>query len=151
MAEDRVPESRRRIPPAESDLRRRIGRELITFPEFHPPVRRIVAGGDGSIWLLREAWPSPVDIWEIYGEDGELEGSVRIEGPSDHESWDPRLRILRANRNEGLRQVTPSLARVPGSSGILSRSFRSRRSDQRRRPAPHHPAQSGMILDSFLP
>ncbi|MDE2719179.1 hypothetical protein [Candidatus Palauibacter polyketidifaciens] len=82
------------------ERKRRIGRELITFPEHYPPVRRIVAGGDGSMWLLREAWPDPADIWEIYGEDGELEGSVRIEGPADHDDWDPRLRILRASRTE---------------------------------------------------
>ena len=82
------------------ERKRRIGRELITFPEYYPPVRRIVAGGDGSIWLLREAWPDPADAWEIYGEDGDLEGSVRIEGPSDHEDWDPRLRILRVGRTE---------------------------------------------------
>ena len=100
MAEDRIPQSRRRLSPSESERRRRIGGELITFPDFYPPVRRIVAGGDGSMWLLREAWPSLADIWEIYGEDGELEGSVRIEGPPDHENWNPRLRILRARRTE---------------------------------------------------
>lgn len=85
---------------SDPERKRRIGREIISFPEYHPPVRRIVAGGDGSIWLLREAWPSPADVWEIYGEDGQLEGSVRIEGLHDHEDWDPRLRILRASRTE---------------------------------------------------
>ncbi|WP_419950246.1 hypothetical protein [Candidatus Palauibacter sp.] len=82
------------------ERKRRIGRELIRFPEHYPPVRRILAGDDGSIWLLREAWPSPADVWEIYDERGELEGSVRIEGPPDHEDWDPRLRILRVRRTE---------------------------------------------------
>ena len=82
------------------ERKRRIGRELISFPANYPPVRRILAGDDGSMWLLREAWPDPADVWEIYGEDGELEGSVRIEGPPDHEDWDPRLRILRASRTE---------------------------------------------------
>ena len=84
----------------ESERRRRIGRELITFPEYHPVVRRIVAGGDGSIWLLREAWPSPEDVWEIYGEHGKLEGLVRIEDPPHHENWNPRLRIFEASRSE---------------------------------------------------
>ena len=82
------------------ERKRRIGRELIRFPEHYPPVRRILAGDDGSIWLLREAWPAPADVWEIYGADGELEGSVRIEGAPDHEDWELRLRILRASRNE---------------------------------------------------
>ena len=85
---------------SDPERKRRIGRELIAFPEHYPPVRQIVAGGDGSIWLLREAWPAPADVWEIYGEDGAFEGSVRIEGPPDHEDWDPRLEILRANRTE---------------------------------------------------
>ena len=79
---------------------RRIGRELITFPEYYPPVRRIVGGGDGTIWLLREAWPSAADVWEVYGEDGELEGSVTIEVPVDHATWNPRLQILQASRDQ---------------------------------------------------
>ncbi len=91
--------------------KRRIGREIITFPEHYPPVRRIVAGGDGSIWLLREAWPDPADVWEIYAEGGELEGSVRIEGPPDHKDWEPRLRILRAGRTE-------VWATAPGEFGV---------------------------------
>ena len=82
------------------ERRRRIGREMITFPEHYPPVRGILAGDDGSMWLLREAWPSPADIWEVYDENGELEGSVRIEGSPDHEDWDPRLRIIRVSRTE---------------------------------------------------
>lgn len=85
---------------SDPERKRRIGRELISFPERYPPVRRIVAGGDGSMWLLREAWPDPADVWEIYDEDGRLEGSVRIEEPADPEDWDPRLRILRASRTE---------------------------------------------------
>ncbi|WP_428277308.1 hypothetical protein [Candidatus Palauibacter sp.] len=85
---------------SDPERKRRIGRELISFPEYYPPVRRIVAGGDGSMWLLREAWPDPADVWEIYDEDGRLEGSVRIEEPADPENWDPRLRILRASRTE---------------------------------------------------
>ncbi len=56
------------IPDAER--RRRIARDAITFPEYHPPVRRILAGRDGSIWLLREAWPRDASFWEVYDEEG---------------------------------------------------------------------------------
>ena len=100
LAGDDVPESMRRVYRREAERRRRIGEDLIRFPEFHPPVRRIVAGDDGSMWLLREAWPSAADVWEVYGADGRLEGTVRIEGPPDHADWTPRLRILHANRTE---------------------------------------------------
>ena len=99
LAGDDLPESMRRLSRREAERRRRIGEDLIRFPEFHPPVRGIVAGDDGSMWLLREAWPSAADVWEVYGADGRLEGTVRIEGP-DHADWMPRLRILRANRTE---------------------------------------------------
>jgi len=44
------------MPPApEAAVRRR--QEAVqrnaTFPAFHPPVRQVVAGADGTIWLLR--------------------------------------------------------------------------------------------------
>lgn len=100
LAQDDVPESMRRLSRQEADRRRRIGSDLIRFPAFFPPVRGIVAGDDGSMWLLRDAWPSVADVWEVYDADGRLEGSVRIEGPPDHDDWTPRLRILHADRTE---------------------------------------------------
>ncbi|WP_425155421.1 hypothetical protein [Candidatus Palauibacter sp.] len=101
VAGDFTPESRGLpISRQESERRRRIGHRLIRFPKYHPPVRRVVAGGDGSTWLLRETGPSPADIWEVYDEQGELEGSVRVEGSLPGAGWGPRLHILRASRAE---------------------------------------------------
>lgn len=97
IAGDRTPERLR--PPwgvRDAERRRRIARELITFPETPPPVGRILAGSDGSIWLLRETWPRAPNLWEIYDERGNLEGSVRIEALQDGY----RPYILHASRNE---------------------------------------------------
>ena len=83
----------------DAERRRRIAREAITFPETHPPVRRILAGGDGSIWLLREAWPHPVNVWEVYDEEGNLEGSVRFGDLSTGDA-DYRPYVFQASRSE---------------------------------------------------
>jgi len=83
----------------DAERRRRIAREAITFPETHPPVRRILAGRDGSIWLLREAWPHPASVWEVYDEDGNLEGSVRIGDPPTGDA-DYRPYVFQASRSE---------------------------------------------------
>ena len=100
VAGDFTPERLKRpMSDREAERRRRIARDLITFPQRHPPVRRIVAGSDGSIWLRRETWPRPADVWEVYGEDGMQEGMVRIEEllPGLRSS---RLQIFQASRNE---------------------------------------------------
>lgn len=100
VAGDFTPERLR--PPwvtQDTERQRRIAREAITFPETHPPVRRILAGTDGSIWLLRQAWPHPEDVWEVYGEGGGLEGSVKI---VESRLGDPssRLHVFQASRSE---------------------------------------------------
>ncbi len=73
-------------------------------PEYHPPVRQVVAGTDGTIWLLREMRDDRVDIWEIYDSDGTLEGAVEIgHGRSSAvpwASWAPRLAVALASRDE---------------------------------------------------
>ncbi len=83
----------------DAERRRRIAREAITFPETHPPVRRILAGRDGSIWLLREAWPRPANVWEVYDAEGNREGSVRIGDPSTGDA-DYRPYVFQASRTE---------------------------------------------------
>jgi hypothetical protein len=87
---------------AQRERRRSEAREAITFPEHHPPVRRIVAGQDGTIWLLRElALPDLVDRWEAYSANGDLLGTVLIDdGRSSRVPWEPRLNVLRATRDE---------------------------------------------------
>jgi len=80
---------------------RRAAEDAITFPGHHPPVRRVVSGADGTIWLLREMRPDDVDRWEVYGPSGELEGSVEVKsGRSALLPWAPHLRLLRATRDE---------------------------------------------------
>jgi hypothetical protein len=80
---------------------RRAAEDAITFPEHHPPVRRVFSGADGTIWMLREMRPDDVDHWEVYGPSGELEGSVEVEsGRSGLLPWAPHLRLLRATRDE---------------------------------------------------
>ncbi len=79
-------------------------RDAITFPEYHRPVRRIVAGHDDSIWLLRELdLANRVDLWEVYDAAGELEGRVKVrqgETRGDRAPWSQRLDLLRATRDE---------------------------------------------------
>ena len=106
VAGDRTPERLR--PPwgvRDAERRRRIARELITFPETHPPVGRILAGSDGSIWLLRETWPRATTVWEIYDEQGSLLGRVRMETQPDGY----RPYIFHASRNEVWVQIRGAL------------------------------------------
>lgn len=75
-------------------------RQALHFPEYHPPVRRVVAGDDGSLWLLRELSAAHlVDRWEVYARSGELVGVVEVTtGRSHVRPWAPRLRIHQASR-----------------------------------------------------
>jgi len=76
-------------------------RRVFWVPENHPPVRKVVAGTDGSIWLLRELRDDRVDVWEIYGSDGRLEGRLEIgEGRASTKPWYPRLALLLVSRDE---------------------------------------------------
>lgn len=109
VAGDFTPERLR--PPwgiRDAERRRRIAREAITFPETHPPVRRILTGRDGSIWLLRETWPRGASVWEVYDEQGKLEGSVRMGTPSTGDA-DYRPYIFQASRREVWAQIRGEL------------------------------------------
>ncbi|MCY4647329.1 MAG: hypothetical protein OXE73_10695 [Gammaproteobacteria bacterium] len=76
-------------------------RRVFWVPENHPPVRKVVAGTDGTIWLLRELREDRVDVWEIYDSEGMLEGSIEIgQGRASTKPWYPRLAILVASRDE---------------------------------------------------
>ena len=80
---------------------RRAARRVFWVPEYLPPVRQVVAGTDGTFWLLREMRQDRVDMWEIYDSAGELEGTVEIgHGRSSLVPWDPRLAVALASRNE---------------------------------------------------
>ena len=89
------------VSPTLIEQRRRRAEEAIDFPDFHPPVREIVAGQDGSAWLLREMDEREVDRWEVYGDMGLFEGFFEVrEGRSSDLPWAPRLRLLRAAKDE---------------------------------------------------
>ena len=61
----------------------------------------MVAGTDGTIWLLREMREDRVDVWEIYDSAGILEGTVEVgQGRSSLKPWTPRLAIVLASRDE---------------------------------------------------
>ena len=83
------------------ERRRQEARDAISFPEFHPPVRKVVAGHDGSMWLLRELTEDRIDHWEVYDAGGERIGTLHVgEGRSSELPWGPRMRILRATTEE---------------------------------------------------
>lgn len=92
----------------DAERRRQIAGDAITFPALHPPVRRIVTGSDRSIWLLREAWPRPSDLWEVYDEAGNLEGSVRLEETRSGER-NSRLYVFHASRRQVWGQISGAL------------------------------------------
>ena len=94
-----TPEARGRV-GGSAERRRAAARDAFHAPDFHPPVRRIHAGADGTIWLLRESVPAPVDRWEVRGPEGELEGTVEFyEGRSRGLPWAPRVRVLHTTRD----------------------------------------------------
>ena len=83
------------------ERRRRAARGVFRVPEHHPPVRQVVAGTDGTIWLLREMREDRVDVWEIYDSDGTLDGTVEIgHGRGSFKPWGPRLAIALASSDE---------------------------------------------------
>ena len=95
--------SSRRMRLLETTLerQRRAYRNAFWVPEYHPPVRQVVAGTDGTIWLLREMREDRVDVWEIYDSDGTLEGRIEVgQGRSTRKPWMPRLGIAIASREE---------------------------------------------------
>ena len=83
------------------ERRRRAARRVFWVPEYLPPVRQVVAGTDGTIWLLREMREDRVDVWEVYDSGGTLEGTVEIvQGRTSAVPWDPRLAVALASRDE---------------------------------------------------
>lgn len=81
---------------------RQAARDGVAFPDHYPPVRQIVAGHDGSIWILRELeLPELVDRWEVYRSDGVLAGTVVIDqGRTGVLPWMPRVSLLYVTMDE---------------------------------------------------
>lgn len=83
------------------ERRRRAVRSAFWAPEHLPPVRQVVAGTDGTIWLLRELREDRADVWEIRDAEGALEGTVEIvDGRGSYQPWSPRLALAIASRDE---------------------------------------------------
>jgi hypothetical protein len=65
-------------------------REAMYTPDFYPPVRHLVAGRDGTVWLSRRPEGATSTEWLVLDEDGEPTG--RVEVPS-------ALRLMMAERS----------------------------------------------------
>ena len=100
-AGDYYPSSGADLTETTLERRRRAARRVFWVPEHLPPVRQVVAGTDGTIWLLREMREDRVDVWEVYDSGGTLEGTVEIaQGRSSLVPWDPRVAVALASRDE---------------------------------------------------
>lgn len=100
-AGDYYPSSGLQLTETTLERRRRAARRVFWVPEYLPPVRQVVAGTDGTIWLLREMREDRVDVWEVYDSSGTLEGAVEIgQGRTSYVPWDPRLAVAIASRDE---------------------------------------------------
>ncbi len=100
-AGDYYPSSGLQLTETTLERRRRAARRVFWVPEYLPPVRQVVAGTDGTIWLLREMREDRVDVWEVYDSSGTLEGAVEIgQGRTSFVPWDPRLAVAIASRDE---------------------------------------------------
>ncbi len=100
-AGDYSPSSWLQLTETTLERRRRAARRVFWVPEYLPPVRQVVAGTDGTIWLLREMREDRVDVWEVYDSGGTLEGTVEIgQGRTSFVPWDPRLAVAIASREE---------------------------------------------------
>lgn len=100
-AGDYYPSSGLQLTETTLERRRRAARRVFWVPEYLPPVRQVVAGTDGTIWLLREMREDRVDVWEVYDSGGTLEGRVEIgHGRTSMVPWNPRLAVALASRDE---------------------------------------------------
>ena len=101
LAGDYSPDRSGWLSEATLERRRRTVRNAFRAPRYLPPVRQVVAGADGTIWLLRELHEDRVDVWEIRDAQGELEGTVEVgHGRGSFKPWGPRLAIALASRDE---------------------------------------------------
>lgn len=78
-------------------------REAFHARQYHPPVSEVVAGGDGSVWIRREAARPDSVVWEVFGRNGRAIG--RLVAPL-------MLQILWASRGE-VWGVLPDALDVP--------------------------------------
>lgn len=53
-------------------------RKVLFLPKYYPPVSRLVAGDDGTIWIAREQRLDRRVRWEVYGPDGAPLGRLEV-------------------------------------------------------------------------
>lgn len=71
------------------------------IPAVYPPVRAMLPGHSGAIWLLREPREDGVDRWEVYAEDGSLLNVVGVDfGAFSTRYPSPRIDIHHVDGNE---------------------------------------------------
>lgn len=87
---------------AARNRKRREAAELLWLPDHYPPVRRVLAGMDGTIWLLREfRLFEQIDRWEVYDRGGELIGQLDVDAGRHYTTpWISSHRILQASLDE---------------------------------------------------
>lgn len=71
-AEFNLPRSGGALTASEIDLLQ----EALAIPEFHPPVRDVVVGRDGSAWLRRDGESSRAASWLVLDPAGRIAGRV---------------------------------------------------------------------------
>ena len=55
-------------------------RSRLYFPRNLPPVKTVIAGNDGSIWIQRETPRRGVSRWDVLNQKGEMLGQVVVPG-----------------------------------------------------------------------
>ena len=61
----------------------RAARRALDLPPFFSPIRYVVAGADGTVWLRREERPGPSDIWNVLDERGNVQAVVTVPKGTD--------------------------------------------------------------------
>ena len=61
----------------------RAARRAMDLPPFFSPIRYVVAGADGTVWLRREERPGPSDIWNVLDERGDVQAVVTVPKGTD--------------------------------------------------------------------
>jgi hypothetical protein len=89
--------------PASAKERARFLRDNADFPEYLPPVNRMIIGRDRTIWLASD-WAERRERWTIIGEDNEVVGSVDM----------PRgFRVMQVDRTRAWGVETDSTTDIP--------------------------------------
>lgn len=74
-------------------------RASLPAPPYYPPVTKLIAGDDGTIWLRRQTTVANQQEWQVFSEEGEMLGRVHL--PQELEVHGAeRGRVWGVSRNE---------------------------------------------------